>query len=105
MIYMEKGIPWKNCPVQAGKLYRFASPATPEIISYWKNERFHFLYHTEILVFVLEETCVRLYTYERPEEFMLAVRCLFGEEEIYLCFKDERYDHGDFEELAEDDRR
>lgn len=96
MMVLETGIPWEDCPVEVGKLYRYSEPPMSVVSIFHKDGSFSFPFASEVAFFVLENTYSKLHFHfhnpisaDNPhaQEHLLAVRCLMGEEECFLCFE------------------
>jgi len=96
MMVLETGIPWEDCPVEVGKLYRYSEPPTSLVSIFHGDDSFSFPSASEVVFFILENTYSKLHFHDsisgepiQPTAFesLLAVRCLIGEMECFLCFE------------------
>lgn len=110
---VEAGIPWEDCPVEVGKLYRYSNLPVVLFPIFREAEGFSFLHADELVFFALENTFSRL-SFHDPisgtpvtrlgHERLLAVRCLMGEMECFLCFEGSQTScPGVFTKVTDDD--
>lgn len=110
---VEAGITLEDCPIEVGKLYRYSELPVVLFPIFREAEGFSFLHADELVFFALENTFSRLSFHDSisgepvtrlGQERLLAVRCLIGEMECFLCFEGSQTRClGVFTEVTDDD--